>query len=290
MTTSNAVVAARNFLIRYQRSTRRVYKLDLKRYFRWCAAQRLDPLQVTRVDFDRYVAQLNREPLAAATKARFIGTVMGYYKLAQIDNFITKDPTIGVRRIKVPKDSPVLGLTYLEFARYLNEASKLGPQAHALVLLMGMMGLRVSEVCAIQIQDFREDRGHRLLSIVGKGSKPAVCPIPIPVWQVLQELIGDRQSGPLFKNKYQLDMTPINVRRILNRVTKACGITKRITPHSLRHTYITQLLDAGIPLRDVQIGARHADPRTTLRYDRSREQIDKHANYSLAIRMAGNVD
>ena len=67
--------------------------------------------------------------------------------------------------------------------------------------------------------------------------------------------------------------------RIVRRLAKAAGITKHILPHSLRHSFITACLDAGVPLRDVQIAARHADPRTTTRYDRARHNLDRHASY-----------
>jgi integrase/recombinase XerD len=60
-------------------------------------------------------------------------------------------------------------------------------------------------------------------------------------------------------------------------------------PHMLRHTYVTSMLDAGVDLRDVQIAARHADPRTTMRYDRARKNLDRHANYILAAYMASGT-
>ena len=65
--------------------------------------------------------------------------------------------------------------------------------------------------------------------------------------------------------------------RIVKRRAKAAGIVKRISPHSLRHSFITAALDAGVPLRDVQDAASHADPRTTMRYDRARQSLDRHA-------------
>jgi integrase/recombinase XerD len=77
--------------------------------------------------------------------------------------------------------------------------------------------------------------------------------------------------------------------RLVRNICRAAGIGARIFPHSLRHTYVTQLLDAGASLRDVQIGARHADPRITMRYDRARLQLDRHVNYVLAARVAGSI-
>ena len=75
--------------------------------------------------------------------------------------------------------------------------------------------------------------------------------------------------------------------RTVKRLAKRAGITKRISPHSLRHSFITAALDAGVPLRDVQAAASHADPRTTMRYDRARHSLDRHATYIVATFLAG---
>ncbi|MCP3935567.1 MAG: tyrosine-type recombinase/integrase [Actinomycetia bacterium] len=75
--------------------------------------------------------------------------------------------------------------------------------------------------------------------------------------------------------------------RIMRRLAKRAGIDKRISPHSLRHSFITAALDAGVPLRDVQEAASHADPRTTMRYDRGRESLDRHATYIASTFVAG---
>ena len=80
--------------------------------------------------------------------------------------------------------------------------------------------------------------------------------------------------------------------RRLTRLADAAGIRMpRMHPHMLRHTFVTTMLDAGVDLRDVQIAARHADPRTTMRYDRARKNLDRHPNYILAAYMAsGNMN
>ena len=75
--------------------------------------------------------------------------------------------------------------------------------------------------------------------------------------------------------------------RIVRRLANRAGIDKRVTPHTLRHAFITAALDAGVPLRDVQEAASHADPRTTMRYDRARGSLDRHATYIVATYMAG---
>ena len=75
--------------------------------------------------------------------------------------------------------------------------------------------------------------------------------------------------------------------RIVRRVARRAAISKPIGPHTLRHAFITAALDAGVPLRDVQEAASHADPRTTMRYDRARASLDRHATYIVAAYIAG---
>ena len=76
----------------------------------------------------------------------------------------------------------------------------------------------------------------------------------------------------------------------LHRLAQAGGVhSARMHPHMLRHTFVTTMLDAGVDLRDVQIAARHADPRTTMRYDRARKNLDRHPNYILAAYMASGT-
>ena len=102
--------------------------------------------------------------------------------------------------------------------------------------------------------------------------------------------IGERTMGPIFlgveggrMDRYCADRM---VKRLVKRLVKRAGITKRISPHSLRHSFITTL-DAGVPLRDVQEAASHADPRTTMRYDRARRSLDRHATYVVSTFVAG---
>ncbi len=75
--------------------------------------------------------------------------------------------------------------------------------------------------------------------------------------------------------------------RTVKRLARRAGITKRISPHCLRHSFITAALDAGVALRDVQEAASHSNPRTTMRYDRGRGSLDRHATYIVATFLAG---
>ena len=152
---------------------------------------------------------------------------------------------------------------------------------------MGCSGYGWGEACAIDIENFDAARGHRTVTVVGKGHKLAVMPLPPRVARAIDQAAGEREHGPLLLMRTGRRMDRHGATRIVRRLAKRAGITKHISPHSLRHSFITAALDAGVPLRDVQIAARHADPRTTTRYDRARENLDRHASYIVTAFIAG---
>jgi site-specific recombinase XerD len=107
------------------------------------------------------------------------------------------------------------------------------------------------------------------------------------VARALDLAAGDRNSGPLLLSRAGTRLNRHAATRIVRRLSKRAGISKHISPHSLRHSFITAALDAGVALRDVQIAARHSDPRTTTRYDRAKNNLDRHASYIVTAFVAG---
>jgi len=99
--------------------------------------------------------------------------------------------------------------------------------------------------------------------------------------------IGERPNGPVFLAADGRRLDRHGAGRVVRKVARRAGIGKAVTPHTLRHAFITAALDAGVPLRDVQEAASHADPRTTMRYDRARGSLDRHATYIVAAYVAG---
>ncbi len=97
---------------------------------------------------------------------------------------------------------------------------------------------------------------------------------------------GERSSGPIFFSLTDGGWTAM-ARDGSSAGSRRAAISKKVTPHTLRHAFITAALDAGVPLRDVQEAASHADPRTTIRYDRARGSLDRHAAYVVAAFIAG---
>jgi integrase len=216
--------------------------------------------------------------------------VRGYFRFAHIDGLIGSDPAVYARLPKVHRDeSRTQGLDRLELIRFLQVAQTLTVHHGALAFLLGINALRASEAAAVRIEDYADTlRGYRVLHLVGKGNKPATMPVTVPVLRVLEACRGLRTSGPLVLRP--VSGNPVDRRdvyRMVARIAKAAGIPRHISPHSLRHAAITNALDAGVPLRDAQILARHADPRTTEHYDRARGNLDRHGVHFLTAYVAG---
>src|SRR5712692_765275 len=131
------------------------------------------------------------------------------------------------------------------------------------------------------------ERGHRILAIVRKGGKKATIPLAPRTARAIDLAIGERCEGPIFLTTAGARLDRHGAGRIVRRIARQAGIAKPVGPHTLRHAFITAALDAGVPLRDVQEAASHADPRTTIRYDRARGSLDRHATYIVAAYIAG---
>ena len=216
--------------------------------------------------------------------------VRGFFRFAHIDGLVPADPAVYARLPKVNRDETrTQGLDRLELIRFLQVAQTITVHHGALAFLLGINALRASEAAAVRIEDYAETlRGHRVLHLIGKGNKPATMPITIPVLRVLEACRGQRASGPLILRP--VSHRPVDRRdvyRMVTRIAKEAGIPRHISPHSLRHAAITNALDAGVPLRDAQILARHADPRTTEHYDRARGNLDRHGVHFLTAYVAG---
>jgi site-specific recombinase XerD len=217
--------------------------------------------------------------------------VAGFYRTCVIDGLLEHSPAEHVRRPRVPPESPTLGLTHLQFEALLTAArTSSNRNDFALVCLLGLLGLRVFEATGISLEDLGEEHGHRVVRVRGKGGKVTLVPLPPAVSRAVDLAASDRTTGPLLLNQRGIRMDRHAATRRLRRLALVAGVRiPRMHPHMFRHTYVTTMLDAGVDLRDVQIAARHADPRTTMRYDRARNNLDRHPNYILAAYMTSGT-
>ena len=226
-----------------------------------------------------------------STVSRRVSVVAGFYRTCVIDQVITASPADYVRRPNVPPQSPTLGLSHLQFEALLTAARiSINPNDFALVTMLGLLGLRIFEACGANIADLGEEHGHRVLRVHGKGGKVVLTPLSPAVQRAVERAVAGRTDGPILLNLRAVRMDRHAATRRLKHLAEEAGVRlPRMHPHMLRHTFVTTMLDAGVDLRDVQIAARHADPRTTMRYDRARKNLDRHPNYILAAYMASGT-
>src|SRR5438552_15307592 len=285
--TNTERLALAGFLAGYSGLTRQAYELDLRQYASWCSQHHLRLFQARRADIECFARDLEARGRARATITRRLCTIAGFYRYAVEEDLLEHSPAAHVRRPRLDYDSHATGLDRNELGALL-AAAGLGPPAeHALISLLALNGLRVSEVTGADIEHLGLERGHRTLVITRKGGKVVTIPLAPRTARAIDLALGERTEGPLFLAGDGRRLDRHGAARIVRRVTRRAGITKHVGPHTLRHAFITAALDAGVPLRDVQEAASHADPRTTMRYDRARGSLDRHATYIVAAYVAG---
>jgi integrase/recombinase XerD len=214
-----------------------------------------------------------------ATVTPRLSTIAGLYKYAVEEDLLAHSPAAHVRRPRLDYESHATGLDRNEVGALLVAAGLGAAAEHALVSLLALNGLRVSEATGADIEALDTERGHRTLAITRKGGKRTVIPLAPRTALAIDLAIGERCEGPIFVTAAGKRLDRHGAGRIVRRVARRAGLAKKIGPHTLRHAFITAALDAGVPLRDVQEAASHADPRTTMRYDRARVSLDRHATY-----------
>jgi len=285
-------LAVAAYLARFKGSSRYHTESDLRCYLSWCAGHGLDPLAARRPHLELYIRWMQEiRRFKPSTVSRRFSVAAGFYRTCVIDGLLEHSPAEHVRRPAVPAESPTLGFTHLQFEALLTAARE-SPNCcdFALVAMLGLLGLRIFEATGADVTDLGEEHGHRVLRMCGKGTKVVLVPLPPAVGRAVDRVTGARTVGPILLNSRGARMDRHAATRRLQRLVQNAGV--RITrphPHMLRHTFVTTMLDAGVDLRDVQNAARHADPRTTMRYDRARKNLDRHPNYILAAYMASGT-
>jgi integrase/recombinase XerD len=280
-------LALAGFLAGYTGLTREAYALDLRQYASWCQQQRVRLFQARRADIECFARDLEARGRARATITRRLCTIAGFYRYAVEEDLLDHSPAAHVRRPRLDYESHATALDRNEFGALLVAAGLGHPAAHALISLLALNGLRVSEATGANIEALGVERGHRSLVITRKGGKVVTIPLAPRTARASDLAVGERNEGPVFLVGDGRRLDRHGAARIVRRAACRAGITKPVGPHTLRHAFITAALYAGVPLRDVQEAASHADPRTTMRYDRARGSLDRHATYIVAAYLAG---
>jgi site-specific recombinase XerD len=234
------------FLAGYSGLTRQAYELDLRQFASWCRQHQLRLFQARRADIEFFARDLEARGRARATITRRLCTVAGFYRYAVEEELLGHSPAAHVRRPRLDYESHAVGLDRNELGALLVAAGLGPPTEHALVSLLALNGLRVSEATGADIQALGIERGHRTLVITRKGGKVVTIPLAPRTARALDLAIGERTEGPIFLTGDGRRLDRHGAGRIVRRVARRAGIIKPVGPHTLRHAFITAALDAGV--------------------------------------------
>lgn len=273
------------------KNTLSAYGTDLADFLDYCEKEKItSPGTLTAEKASAYLARISGQGLSRRTLARRLSALRRFYRFLIEEGEVTADPLALLSSSKTQRHLPEV-LSQDEVLRLLeapDTASAQGLRDRAMLELLYATGLRVSELCAIRTAQINTDAGF--LRVVGKGSKERAIPVGHTALQWLARyeregrpgLLGKRQSQYLFiSQKGGKAPTRQAFWQRIKKYAREAGINRSISPHTLRHSFATHLLDGGADLRSVQAMLGHADIATTEIYThvsrkRIREVYDTH--------------
>jgi len=253
------------------------YKRDLMK-FKEFAEKRKVPLEaVSRDDLVDFLASLYGMKLESRTVARHLVTLRNFFRYAQVQELVKSDPSINLESPKIRRGLPGY-LRLQEVERLLStpdQKTLLGLRDRAMLEVLYSTGLRVSELTGLRVMDLDAKAG--CLRCIGKGDKERIVPVGKKALAIVDrymrearpQLSGKNQaagSPAIFVNRRGSALSRVGVWKILSGYGKKAGFRVPLTPHMLRHSFATHLLERGADLRSVQLMLGHADISTTQIY------------------------
>ncbi len=252
------------------------YREDLTALIEFLEAERgstPEPAGITSLDLRQYVAALHDAGYAKTSVARHLASLRSFFRFAQRQNMVDSNPAKPLRNPRPDRKLPHF-LTTDEISRLLAAPpldQPLGLRDRAILETMYSAGLRVSETVTIDEPDL--DLKSGLVHVRGKGKRERLAPLgrfaidAINAWLARRHLArGAEAERPVFVNKFGRRLTTRSVARMLEKYLKQTGLDLRTTPHTLRHSFATHLLDRGADIRSVQELLGHKSLVTTQIY------------------------
>lgn len=243
------------------------YKRDLTDFFKFTNKNYKD---INKKDIINYITCLNKENISSKTINRHIVSIKNYFKFLERNNYINDDPCIDITGLKTPKTMPRV-LSYEEVDKLLNIklTDAYSYRNKAMLELMYSSGLRVSELLNLELDNI--DFNMNLVRIFGKGSKERVVPMSDTATKYLSlyinlyrnSLVKNNNTNIIFLNSRGNKLSRQGFFKILKKIAFENGINKDISPHTLRHSFATHLLNNGADLRSIQTMLGHENIETT---------------------------
>lgn len=255
----------------YSQNTIASYELDLQKMFAYFDVHHIDPIGAQLNDLQSFLHDTFCATSNARTQARLLASVRSYYRFLLYHHYIDADPSELLEGPKREMHLPVV-LTVEEIDQLIaaiDLSSNEGHRNRAIIEMLYGSGLRVSELVNLKLSNMYRKEGYMLIE--GKGSKQRLVPIS-PVadewfgyWLIDRNQwdVKPKYSDIAFLNRYGRQLTRAMVFTIIKRLCTAAGITKNISPHTLRHSFATHLLQNGADLRIIQQLLGHEDLATT---------------------------
>jgi integrase/recombinase XerD len=253
------------------------YKRDLQKFDEFARKRKLVLESVGRDDLVDFLAGLYRLKLESRTVARQLVTLRNFFRFAQIQDLIPEDPSINLESPKIRRHLP--GYLRLEEVEKLLEqpdsGTPMGLRDRAMLEVLYSTGLRVSELIGLRVSDLDGKVG--CVRCIGKGDKERIVPVGKKALSMVDKYLREGRpfllrnakatAGPaLFVNRRGVALSRVGVWKILSAYGRRAGLRIALTPHMLRHSFATHLLERGADLRSVQLMLGHADISTTQIY------------------------
>jgi integrase/recombinase XerD len=251
------------------------YQRDLAKFNVFVQKRKLTLEGVTRDDLVDFLAGMYREKLESRTVARHLVTLRNFFRFAQVQELIVTDPSLNLESPKIRRNLP--GYLKLEEVERLlaqpDAKTALGLRDRAMLEVLYSTGLRVSELIGLRVTDLDAKVG--CIRCIGKGDKERIVPAGRKALGMVEKylrdarpkLLGKRVSSQaLFVNRSGNSLSRVGVWKILSAYGRRAGLRVALTPHMLRHSFATHLLERGADLRSVQLMLGHADISTTQIY------------------------
>ncbi|PTG56326.1 site-specific tyrosine recombinase XerD [Staphylococcus chromogenes] len=261
------------------------YRRDLNHYLNYLAAQKISNLDfIDRQIVQQWFGVLHDEGRSTKSIARFTSTIRSFHQFALREKYAAKDPTVLIETPKYERKLPdVLSIDEIDLLLTTPETSKNnGYRDRTMLELLYATGIRVSELINIEVEDVNLLMGF--IKVFGKGNKERIIPLGETVIELLKtyienvrpQLLKKQVTHTLFLNMQGKPLTRQGIWKIIKQTGAKAGIQKRLTPHTLRHSFATHLLENGADLRAVQEMLGHSDISTTQLYTHvSKTQIRK---------------
>jgi tyrosine recombinase XerC len=249
--------------------TLRSYATDLREFSRFLTDEGVAGVAGTDARAVRaYVARLYQRGLSKTSIARKLASVRSCFRFLARRGVVERNPARQVRTPRLPRRLPSF-LPKDESRELLDRPSAptlAGRRDQAILELLYATGLRVAECCGLDVDDL--DRGQGTVRVLGKGNKERIVPVGDAALQAVEAYLAMRSGGkgPLFTNARGGRLTVRSAHRVVRRQAGAAGLTRRVTPHTLRHTFATHMLGEGADLRLIQELLGHSRLSTTQRY------------------------